>query len=162
MRNGSISTTCKSINKLNKLLPNCFLPSHWYLLGIQRLPDRRENSCYNTAIFHVLLKGSGNIFPLHSVERREAPWRCGWWRLVLFTFLGLLILTVITQSWCTQATWPAAHNLCSCHAQALKVPLAFILISHFNTKNIPFSWFIFLPLGRPTQNLLENHSYPRL
>lgn len=45
-----------------QIKPPPFFPSHWYLLGTQRLLDWRQDSCSNKAIFHVLLEISEHIF----------------------------------------------------------------------------------------------------
>lgn len=57
----SVQTESSYTNYISSC-PNRFLLSQWYLLGTQTLPDVRLNSCSNTAIFHVLLEASENIF----------------------------------------------------------------------------------------------------
>lgn len=72
------------IYKLNNLLPNHFLQSHWYLLGTKTLPDEREKSCSYTAAFMFYLKAL-KIFPPQLC--RKKGW--DWWRAIMFQTQGL-------------------------------------------------------------------------
>lgn len=141
MRNSSISTNCKSIYKLNNFLPNrvfsipLVFTGHW-----------KTTVAQTSQSFMFYWKA-----PLQLFREKGAP-------------LGMLLMqpdpvcnsgTLMTHCnnsvMIREAAWAAPHNVCGRHAKELRVPLALILIAHFNTQNIPFSWFILLPPGRTTQ-----------
>ena len=72
----SVQTESPYTNDISSCLIVFF--SQRYLLGTQRLPEVRLNSCSNTAIFHVLLEGSENVF-LPQLRTREKGAPLGTW-----------------------------------------------------------------------------------